>query len=240
MDYLNKIITTVSTVKTSVNYALPGNIITKEYDVLNQISSAGPGLLWRVYSGSKKSTKKVSCVSLFFLLLLQLFIVFKEVSVWIFEKKCLEMIPSKRDRDAVYETLKIGIAQLTRLRHPMLLRIEHSLEESRDCLAFCTEPIFSSLANVLGLNDNLTPILADQFKNYALEQVEVQHGLSEMADALKFLHVDAKILHRNICPESVIITKSLCWKLAGFDFSTSCNVSSSDQHIFDENLDFST
>jgi hypothetical protein len=35
-------------------------------------------------------------------------------------------------------------------RHPQILTVQHPLEESRDCLAFATEPVLASLANVLG------------------------------------------------------------------------------------------
>lgn len=45
------------------------------------------------------------------------------------------------ERDAFPDLLKRGISQLTRLRHPRILTIERSLEESRDNFAFCTEPV---------------------------------------------------------------------------------------------------
>ena len=32
------------------------------------------------------------------------------------------------------------------------------------------------------------------------------------------MHNDAKIMHRNLCPEAVVLTKLGCWKLAGFEF----------------------
>ena len=37
--------------------------------------------------------------------------------------------------------------------HPQILTVEHPLEESRDCLAFATEPVLASLANVIGNSD---------------------------------------------------------------------------------------
>ena len=36
---------------------------------------------------------------------------------------------------------------------------------------------------------------------------------------MTFLHNDAKIMHGNISPESIVIAKNGAWKLAGFDFS---------------------
>ena len=56
----------------------------------------------------------------------------------------------KGDRELIWEMMKKGVGQLTRLRHPRILTVQHPLEESRDCLAFATEPVFASLANVLG------------------------------------------------------------------------------------------
>ena len=38
---------------------LPGNPVTREYEITRHIGSAGPGLLWRLYQGFKKSTKQV-------------------------------------------------------------------------------------------------------------------------------------------------------------------------------------
>jgi hypothetical protein len=56
---------------------LPGNPVTRDYEVLRHVGSAGPGLYWKVYSGFKKSTKQVlitfsfslyifSCLIMFF------------------------------------------------------------------------------------------------------------------------------------------------------------------------------
>lgn len=65
-----------------------------------------------------------------FLLLNCLFIYFQEVSVWWLEKRHIEKWPP-RDRDMFLEIVKRGIQQLTRLRHPRLLVVEHAMEESK-------------------------------------------------------------------------------------------------------------
>jgi len=69
------------------------------------------GLLWKIYSGYKKSTRQ-------------------EASVFIFEKKELDKWV-KKDRERMIETLKKGVQQLTKLRHPRVLTVQHPLEESR-------------------------------------------------------------------------------------------------------------
>ena len=45
--------------------------------------------------------------------------------------------------------LRHGVRQLERCRHPRLLHVLHSVEETADTLAFATEPVTTSLGNVL-------------------------------------------------------------------------------------------
>ncbi|KRY51312.1 SCY1-like protein 2 [Trichinella britovi] len=153
MDYFNKLKSTVYSVKATVDSVLPGNALTRDFEWLQHVASAGPGLLWKVYKGYKKNS-----------------------------------------------------------------------------LAFCTEPIFASLANTLGRIDNMPPTIPAELDSFSFENVEIKHGLLTLLHALSFVHTDAHILHNNICPESIMITKRGCWKLAGFEFCSSCK-SSSDQQI---------
>lgn len=52
--------------KTKVSSALPGNPLTREYDIEKQIGQAGPGLLWKLYSAKKRSTQQVSNMYIIF------------------------------------------------------------------------------------------------------------------------------------------------------------------------------
>ncbi|XP_071104426.1 SCY1-like protein 2 isoform X3 [Haliotis cracherodii] len=190
MDMFNRL-------KTAVSNALPGNPLSRDFDLYNQIASGGPGMLWKIHGGMKKTTKQ-------------------ESSIFVFEKRCLERY-SRRDREMILDSLRKGVQQLTKLRHPKVLSVMEPLEESRETLAFATEPVFGSLANVLGNLDNMTTV-PKELQEYELYDVEVRHGLLQMIEGLTFLHNDAKILHHNICPESIILNKNGTWKLAGFDF----------------------
>ncbi|XP_067615158.1 SCY1-like protein 2 [Eurosta solidaginis] len=192
MDVINKLYSTVHTTVSQLSGVLPGNNVTREYEVLDQVCTAGVGLMWKVYNGYKKSTKQ-------------------EVSVFVFEKKMLERW-TKDDRDTMLEILRRGVQQLTKIRHPHVLTVQHPLEESRDSLAFATEPVFASLANVIG-----EAVRSDK----KLYDVEIRHGLLQLFDGLNFLHNDAKIVHRNICAETTVINKNRSWKLFGFDFCIS-------------------
>ncbi|KAF6204596.1 hypothetical protein GE061_018756 [Apolygus lucorum] len=181
--------------ETQLSGVLPGNPVTREYEVTGHIASAGPSLSWKVYSGYKKSTKQPA-------------------SIFVFEKR--QVVP--QDKDALIDTLKRGVAQLTKLRHPQILVVQHPLEESRDCLAFATEPVFASLANILGYKENM-PSNNSAVDTYKLFDVEIKYGLLQVGEGLTFLHRDAKMLHHNLCPSSIVINEQGAWKIFGFDFA---------------------
>lgn len=61
MDYyLNRFRSKVSLVAAQVTQVLPGNPVFREYEVHDQVGSAGPGLFWKIFSGTKISNKQVS------------------------------------------------------------------------------------------------------------------------------------------------------------------------------------
>ena len=124
------------------------------------MASAGPGLLWKVYSGYKKTTRQAA-------------------SVFVLERAALERF-DRQDKEAVWELMRRGVSQLTRLRHPQILTVHHPLEESRDCLAFATEPVFCSLANALGGHDNLPSPLPEQLRGFKMFEVELKYGLLQV------------------------------------------------------------
>ncbi|XP_032543114.1 SCY1-like protein 2 isoform X1 [Chiroxiphia lanceolata] len=195
---LNKLKSTVTKVTADVTSAVMGNPVTREFDVGRHIASGGNGLAWKIFNGTKKSTKQ-------------------EVAVFVFDKKLIDKY-QKFEKDQIIESLKRGVQQLTRLRHPRLLTVQHPLEESRDCLAFCTEPVCASLANVLGNWDNLPSPLPSDIKEYKLYDVETKYGLLQVSEGLSFLHSSVKMVHGNITPENIILNKSGAWKIMGFDF----------------------
>ncbi|XP_063783909.1 SCY1-like protein 2 isoform X2 [Pseudophryne corroboree] len=94
--------------------------------------------------------------------------------------------------------------------------------QNRDCLAFCTEPVFASLANVLGSWDNLPSPLPADIKDHKLYDVETKYGLLQVSEGLSFLHSSVKMIHSNLTAENIILNKSGAWKIMGFDF---CNPS---------------
>ncbi|XP_028397554.1 SCY1-like protein 2 isoform X2 [Dendronephthya gigantea] len=176
-----------------------GNPVTREYETTVQRGTCGPGSSWKIYDGRKKSTGQ-------------------EVSVFIFEKKMLEKM-EKKSAELILETMRSGPTHLARLRHPRVLVVQHPMEESRDSLAFATEPVFSSLSNILGNHENFSPAVPKELKEYELYDVEKVYGLYQIVEGVIFLHNDARRLHGNLTPESIVITKNGQWKIAGLHFS---------------------
>ena len=79
------------------------------------------------------------------------------------------------------------------------------------------------MSNALGNHENMPSPLPQEFAEYKLFEVEIKYGLMQLAEALSFLHKDVKLLHRNICPESIIINSNGAWKLAGFELFVTNN-----------------
>ena len=42
--------------------------------------------------------------------------------------------------------------------------------------------------------------------------------LLQIIEGLSFLHYSGQVIHKNVCPSSILITKRGTWKLAGFEF----------------------
>jgi SCY1-like protein 2 len=95
--------------------------------------------------------------------------------VFLFEKRCAEKLHKPKRKETVTELLRASVKQLERFRHPkvtkgrtplskqpfvsgicqqsfycfQILQIIHTVEECPETLAFATEPVLASLANIL-------------------------------------------------------------------------------------------
>ncbi|XP_018645621.1 protein kinase [Schistosoma mansoni] len=116
------------------------------------------------------------------------------------------------------EVLKYGVSTLMRIKHPKIVSVLQPLEESRESLAYATEPLFTSLNSVLA-RDSSKVGQSDESMDFSLSDTEIKYGLVQLAEALNFLHCDCHRLHLNLTPESVVINRFGIWKLGGFEFS---------------------
>ena len=87
----------------------------------------------------------------------------------------------RNERERLLDQIRKSIGQLTRLRHPQILTVQFPLEESRDCLAFATEPVFASLANLLSRHENLPTPIPAQIRDYKMFDVEIKYGLLQVS-----------------------------------------------------------
>jgi SCY1-like protein 2 len=54
--------------------------------------------------------------------------------------------------------------------------------------------------------------------SHKLHDIDTKYGLIQVCEGLNFLHADVKLLHRNICPESIMVNQGGAWKIFGFDY----------------------
>ncbi|KAL6498394.1 SCY1-like protein 2 A [Orobanche hederae] len=183
----------------------------QDYGLIDQIGSAGPGLTWKLYSAKSRDGHLPS--------------VYPTVCVWVLDKKALSEARqraglSKAAEDAFLDVIRADAARLVRLRHPGVIHVVQALDESKNAMAMVTEPLFASVANALGNVENI-PKVPKELKGMEMGLLEVKHGLLQVSETLDFLHNNARLIHRAISPETVLITASGAWKLGGFGFAIS-------------------
>ncbi|XP_037045286.1 SCY1-like protein 2 [Bradysia coprophila] len=197
---------------------IDGNPISQHFEIGKQTACAGPELVWRIHDGYKKSDGR-------------------ECSIFLFEKRCAEKLHKPKRKEAVTEILRASVKQLERFRHPKILQIMHPVEECTETLAFATEPVFASLANILAFQESGGPTGPPPTGNsqvsppppvtlprpahareYNFLDIELKYGILQITEALSFLHYSGHVIHRNVCPSSILVTKKGTWKLAGLEF----------------------
>ncbi|CAO1315978.1 unnamed protein product [Diamesa hyperborea] len=201
------------------------NPITQYFEIGKPVACAGPELIWKIHDAYRKSDGK-------------------ECSVFLFEKRCAEKLHKPKRKETVTEILRASVKQLERFRHPKILQIVHTVEECPDTLAFATEPVLASLANILAFHD-VTPVISGpqtgnasqgnqqsvvqqrpaHAKEYNFLDIELKYGILQITEALSFLHYSGHVIHKNVCPSSILVTKKGTWKLAGFEFIERCHES---------------
>ncbi|XP_076286121.1 SCY1-like protein bma isoform X2 [Lasioglossum baleicum] len=198
----------------SMPSVLLSNPLNNLYDVGEQSATAGPENAWRIYDGYSKADRK-------------------EVSIFLFDKRSVEKLCKPKRKEMVTDILRKCARKMECIAHPKVLQA-YKVEECADSLAFASEPVLASLANVLAYKEasNLDQTSSNTArhvssttghrttftKDYELLDIEIKYGLLQIAEALLYLHGTCKILHRNVCPASIIITKRGTWKLSGLEF----------------------
>lgn len=179
--------------------------IYAKYSVASKPSfSAG---VWSVYSAKKKGSGGADASD--------------HVSVFVFDKKwfvsqLVEGGISRKVAEEVYERLRKEVSNLSKIRHPSVVRIVEPLEESKSSLVFVTENLSGCLKGQIDAKKQHSSGADDE-----LDELVVQRGLLQICDGLIFLHETAGYVHMNLEPSSVVIDAKGDWKLFGLKFARS-------------------
>ncbi|KAJ3660407.1 hypothetical protein Zmor_004857 [Zophobas morio] len=128
----------------------------------------------------------------------------QECSVFLFEKRCAEKLHKPKRKETVTEILRSSVRQLERFRHPKILHVLHPIEECAETLAFASEPVFASLANILahqegsGNHGGITATGASQqpavrsayAREYNFLDIEYKYGILQVSEREEVDHVD--------------------------------------------------
>ncbi|XP_044481229.1 SCY1-like protein 2 isoform X1 [Mangifera indica] len=208
------------TVQTTVQ-EVTGPKPLQDYELIDQIGSAGPSLAWKLYSAKARDTTRAQQYPI--------------VCVWVLDKRALSEARvraglSKAAEDAFLDLARADAGRLVRLRHPGVVHVIQAMEESKNAMAMVTEPLFASVANALGNLENFENVTKapKELKGLKMSLLEMKHGLIQIAESLDFLHCNARLIHRAISPENVLITSFGAWKLGGFGFAITTDQAKSD------------
>lgn len=106
------------------------------------------------------------------------------------------------------EILRASVRQLERFRHPKILHVLHPIEECSETLAFASEAVYSSLANILAFQQEahsnhggINPMQAQQptpkpmfAREYNFLDIEYKYGILQV----RFVYVT--VISPQICP----------------------------------------
>ena len=89
-------------------------------------------------------------------------------------------------------------------------------------MVMVTEPVYGSLSNLLTRFRDV-PSCPEDRQAVQLSQLEIKYGMMHIAETVQFLHQEAKLVHCNLNPGSLIVCKDGSWKVAGFQYVGSCD-----------------
>lgn len=92
------------------------------------------------------------------------------------------MYKGTKRREVIVDVLRRGVRQLESMDHPRLLIVIQGLVETNDTMAFATEPVLGSLANILGcLEDRLRQGVPSSLREYTFCEFEHTYGLLQVS-----------------------------------------------------------
>eukprot|EP01032_Pedospumella_encystans_P008250 gene8250-9815_t len=188
-----------------------GNAIQKRFNLpTNHTATAGHVNNWKIWPGKGKEGGQL-------------------VSIWAFDK--MDLTKRKHnpvaDKTIVEQVFQIMKRDFTVIKDSKacsnIIQIIEVIDESKNSIAFTTERIVCSLADVLNNFENIPGGAAEHASFFesgaALSEMEITRGLLNITLALQYLHTVQRKLHLNLTPEDIVITATGQWKLCGFGFA---------------------
>lgn len=169
-----------------------GNLNIKGYTPTSKEPiEGGVNNIWKIYPASKKSLEK-------------------DGSIFCFEKKKYANFNLDKDKkDANFDILKKEASNLSRYMHPNVLKILEPFHDDNHVIAFVTEPVECTLAQILHQKREV-PIRSDL--------TELKIILMELLEGISYLNEKTNSAHLNLCPENIYVTSDGKWKIGGFGF----------------------
>jgi len=160
---------------------------------------------------------------------------FQEATIFYFDKRTAEKLHKVKRKEVAVDVLKRGFYQLKKFQHYcQVLQIYHNLEETNDNLAFATESVFGSLANIFGyLQDRLRQDIPSSLREYSFLEFEVKYGLLQVSLSHIFcltrsIHIQLLLTFMLICAIQIVNFLSV----SGFQsFAKHFNLSNTGQSI---------
>jgi SCY1-like protein 2 len=176
-----------------------GSALTKNYDVEKEpYISGGQFGLWKVFRARKKFSATPDNA---------------DVSIFMLDKKLVtKKNTDPKKQQELFDVLKRDAQNLAKFRHPSMLNLIEAPIEDKSLIAFVTEPVEYTLAN---LENDASK------KDLIPSDVDLKCIVLELMECVNFLHSNTKSIHMNISPEHLYVTKSGKLKLAGLNFITS-------------------
>ena len=177
--------------------------IGKKYEMDEEPSaSGGLACLWKIFKATDRASGQ-------------------PVSVFVFSKDDLkEVDKALREQVLVIMRREIKVLEgMSERKHPSVVRLVESFEETKKLLAFVTERVACSLADAIGDGTSSLSPAAKSAARRGFERYEIARGIVGLCEGLQFVHTIRRRLHLNLAPESIFLSPSGQFKLGGFGFS---------------------
>jgi SCY1-like protein 2 len=154
----------------------------------------------------------------------------EKVSVWTFDKSDLTKesrkggaVTDRALQEQFFNIMQKDMKGMQLCPCQGVIQVVEILQEDKTALAFTTEPVVCSLADLLYEFDCVPEgrrLHGGLFEaGGALSEMEISRGLSQLVEGLQVLHNVHRRLHLSLSPEALMITPGGQWKLCSFGYS---------------------